>query len=166
MTEMATQRRQSDAERDFDGFYLSVYPRALAVARRIVGSSLAEDVAIEGMARAFARWRSVAKMEQPEAWVVRVVTNIAIDEVRRKKAYLGEISVHDASNDFVIRDSVVEALRILSKRQQEVVVLRYIVDLPEADVARILGMSTGTVGTHLHRALAHLRSFLTEQESP
>jgi RNA polymerase sigma factor (sigma-70 family) len=60
---------------------------------------------------------------------------------------------------------VVEALRILSKRQQEVVVLRYIVDLPEGDVARILGMSTGTVGTHLHRALAHLRTFLTEQES-
>jgi RNA polymerase sigma-70 factor (ECF subfamily) len=131
-----------------------------------VGSSLAEDVAIEGLARAYAQWKSVAKMEYPEAWVVRVVTNYALDEVGRKKAYLSEIAVRDTSSDFVIRDSVVEALRSLTRRQQEVVVLRYIVDLPEGDVARILGMSTGTVGTHLHRALSHLRTYMIKGESP
>jgi RNA polymerase sigma factor (sigma-70 family) len=166
MTEMAIQRRQPEVERSFDDFYLSLYPRALAVARRIVGPSLAEDVAIEGVARTFARWKTVSKMEYPEAWALRVVTNVAIDEVRRKKVYLTELCVHDATKDFVIRDTVLEALRTLSKRQQEVVVLRYIVDLPERDVARILAMSTGTVGTHLHRALAHLRKFLAEEESP
>jgi RNA polymerase sigma factor (sigma-70 family) len=150
---------------DFDEFFASVYPRARAVARRIVGTSLAEDVAVEGLARAFAQWKTVAKMEHPEAWVMRVVTNLALDEVRRKRAYLTEIRVRDVASDFVIRDRVVEALRSLSKRQQEVVVLRYIVDLPESDVARILGMTTGTVGTHLHRALSHLRTYLTDEES-
>ena len=151
---------------EFDEFYRSAYPRALAVARRIVGTSLAEDVAIEGVARAYAQWKTVAKMEHPQAWVVRVVTNLALDEVRRKRAYLSEISVRDTSSDFVIRDRVVEALRSLTKRQQEVVVLRYIVDLPESDVARILDMTTGTVGTHLHRAFSHLRTYLTDEESP
>jgi len=166
MSGVETTRRHSHAGQDFDEFYLSVYPRALAVARRIVGSALAEDVAIEAAARAFACWKAVAKMEHPEAWVMRVVTNLGLDEVRRKKAYLAEIAVRDASNDFVIRAGVVEALRSLTKRQQEVVVLRYIVDLPEREVAQILGLTTGTVGTHLHRALSQLRTYLTKEGSP
>jgi RNA polymerase sigma factor (sigma-70 family) len=166
MIEMEAKVRQPKAEQSFDEFFASVFPRAQAVARRIVGPSLAEDMAIEGVARAYARWNTLTKMEYPEAWVLRVVTNLALDEVRRKRVPLSEITVRDASSDFVIHDSVVKAIRSLTKRQQEVVVLRYIADLPEVEVARILGMSTGTVGTHLHRAIARLRTYMTEEESP
>ena len=48
-------------------------------------------------------------------------------------------------------------LRSLSRRQREVVALRYLADLPEADVARALGCSVGTVKQHASRGLAALR---------
>jgi RNA polymerase sigma-70 factor, ECF subfamily len=166
MIEVEARSRRPSAERSFDDFFASVFPRALAVARRIVGSALAEDLAIEGMARAYARWKTVAKMEYPAAWVLRVVTNLALDEVRRKRVVLSELVVRDTTSEFVIHESVVEALRSLTQRQQEVVVLRYIVDLPQDEVARILGLSSGTVGSHLHRAIRHLRTYLSEEDSP
>jgi RNA polymerase sigma factor (sigma-70 family) len=57
-------------------------------------------------------------------------------------------------------------MRSLSRRQQEVVVLRYIVDLSEAEVAHVLHMSTGSVKTHLHRAILRLRDQLSKEDSP
>lgn len=50
------------------------------------------------------------------------------------------------------------AIRALPARQREVVTLRVFFDLDTADTARILGISPGTVGVHLHRALAALRA--------
>jgi len=52
------------------------------------------------------------------------------------------------------------ALVALSPKQREVVILRYLVDLPEAEVAETLGCSVGTVKTHASRGLAALRKSL------
>jgi RNA polymerase sigma factor (sigma-70 family) len=64
----------------------------------------------------------------------------------------------DESDDVVLRVALVAALVRLPRRQRETIVLRYLCDLPEADVALSLGVSAGTVKTHLHRALASLRA--------
>jgi RNA polymerase sigma factor (sigma-70 family) len=58
----------------------------------------------------------------------------------------------------VLRLALVAALIRLPRRQRETIVLRYLCDLPEADAALALGVSAGTVKTHLHRALASLRA--------
>jgi RNA polymerase sigma-70 factor, ECF subfamily len=151
---------------DFEGFFMSAFAKVRAATARITGPDLAEDLAVEAFARAFAHWGRVSRMESPEAWVVRVATNAALDEVRRKKAFLSAIVARDAPADIVERDDVVSAMRSLTRRQQEVVVLRYIVDLPEAEVARVLGISAGSVKTHLHRAILRLRDQLSKEESP
>jgi RNA polymerase sigma-70 factor (sigma-E family) len=52
---------------------------------------------------------------------------------------------------------VLVALRSLSRRQQEVLVLRYYADLSEHDIAETLGMTRGAVKSHAHRGLAALR---------
>ena len=54
------------------------------------------------------------------------------------------------------------AVHRLSRRQQEVVVMRYLIDLSEEDVAGSLGMSEGSVKTHLSRARGHLREHMIE----
>lgn len=54
------------------------------------------------------------------------------------------------------------ALARLTARQRTVLVLRYFEDLPEADVARLLGCSVGTVRSTTHRSLAKLRSLAPE----
>jgi RNA polymerase sigma factor (sigma-70 family) len=51
-------------------------------------------------------------------------------------------------------------LATLSRRQREVIVLRFLADLPEADVARALGCSVGSVKQHSSRGLANLRNSL------
>jgi RNA polymerase sigma factor (sigma-70 family) len=61
-------------------------------------------------------------------------------------------------------DRVIAALRTLPARQREAVVLRYYVDLGEADIAAAMRVSAGSVKTHLHRGLAALSRVLEEDE--
>jgi RNA polymerase sigma factor (sigma-70 family) len=58
------------------------------------------------------------------------------------------------------RSAVVAALQRLSRRQREVVVLRYYAELSEAEIARMMGISQGAVKTHAARALSALRGVL------
>jgi RNA polymerase sigma factor (sigma-70 family) len=59
-----------------------------------------------------------------------------------------------------------QALAGLSRQQRAVLVLRYCEDLPEAEVAELLGCSVGTVKTHAHRGMAALRERLGSELSP
>lgn len=54
-------------------------------------------------------------------------------------------------------DHMVAALRLLPARQREAPVLRFYLDLSEAEIASAMGISAGSVKTHVHRALAALQ---------
>ena len=134
------------------------------VAYRILGDRAdAEEVAQEALARAFARWRSVADHAEP--WVARVATNLAIGRWRKRRPSLPFAEGHaaptaDASALALERHGLVAALARLPRRQREVVVLRYLADLPEQAVADQLGTTVGSVKQHAHRAMARLRTDL------
>jgi RNA polymerase sigma-70 factor (sigma-E family) len=143
----------------FEGLFLLAYK----VAYRIVGDRLeAEDIAQEAIARASLRWTRLH--EQPEGWVTRVASNLAIDRYRRRRREprmpVGPIGVVD--DRVTERAELVAALRRLSRRQREVVVLRFIADFSEANVAAALGCSVGTVKAHASRGLAALRRELND----
>jgi RNA polymerase sigma factor (sigma-70 family) len=145
---------------------------AYRVAFRMVGSREdARDLAQESMARAFAHWRRAS--HHPEAWVSRVTANLAIDGMRRSGRLRMERSdpASDHSGLVAERIELVRALHDLPRRQRQVVVMRYLADLPESTVARELGCSPGTVkqhasrGTvkqHASRGLAALREALAQ----
>jgi RNA polymerase sigma factor (sigma-70 family) len=63
-----------------------------------------------------------------------------------------------------IRLGLVAALQRLPQRQREAVALHYLGGLTDAEVGRALGVSTGTVKTHIHRALGSLRGLLADDE--
>jgi RNA polymerase sigma factor (sigma-70 family) len=99
--------------------------------------------------------------------VVRVTTNLAIDRLRKRaRADRRRADTHrgDHAPDpgDTRRIDLERALRRLSARQREVVVLRYLAGLPEAEVAALLGCSPGTVKQHASRGLAGLRKTLGE----
>lgn len=130
----------------------------------------AEDVVAEAFARAFPQWRQ-GKVTEPHAYLRRAVINEvtsrgrrrvleAREERRRSGAAYGAGSFDDAVAE---RDVVVQALRGLPVRQRAVIVLRYYEDLPERDVADLLGLSVGTVKSHTARGMEHLRSELEER---
>jgi RNA polymerase sigma factor (sigma-70 family) len=75
----------------------------------------------------------------------------------RPTEFLPETQVDDTTGRIVDEDAVQAALRRLPRRQRAVVVLRYFDDLTEAETARLLGISTGTVKSQTSKALAALR---------
>lgn len=139
---------------------------AYRVAFRMLGSrEEARDVAQETMARAYAHWRRASG--HAEAWVARSASNLAIDVLRRGRRAEQQPVPPDVSGDPVDsavteRLELVRALAALPRRQRQVVVLRYLADLPEAAVAGTLGCSVGTVKQHASRGLAALRLALTQ----
>jgi RNA polymerase sigma factor (sigma-70 family) len=151
------------AHTGFEEAFDDLFARAFRVARRILGdAATAEDVAAEALARAFAHWRKIGDQPWREGWVVRVATNLALDIARGRnrmtEADVGEEGRED--DDVAIRLALVDAMARLPKRQREVVALRHLAGLSEAETAAALKVSAGSVKTHLHRGLAALRSCL------
>jgi len=144
---------------DFDAAFRSLYPRCFALAYRMLGNhSVAEDLASESMARALQRWNRLDP-DRVAGWVLRVTANQAIDLMRRKGRTM-ESGVIDLEDATTVRLALARAIRTLPARQQEVVVLRYLSDLSEAETAAALRISVGSVKTHAHRGLAALRTEL------
>jgi RNA polymerase sigma factor (sigma-70 family) len=157
---------------DFDQRAGALGALAYRVGYRILGEREdARDVTQETLARAYAHWSRVGPYD--EAWVTRVATNLALDAARardrsrhperaarvRRAAAPGPAPT-DLAASVVQRRELVSGLRRLSRRQREVVAMRYLADLPEAEVAAALGCSVGTVKQHASRGLAALRKAL------
>jgi DNA-directed RNA polymerase specialized sigma24 family protein len=85
-----------------------------------------------------------------------VAVNLALDVVRRKPvpAVGSAAVVAEPSLDRLVLAS---QLARLPRRQREAIVLRYLLDLDEEQTARMLGVTVGTVHTHVTRALARIR---------
>lgn len=151
----------------FEECFEALFTRAYHVAFRILGhSGEAEDAAAEAMARTLRSWRRVRSMQSPEAWVVRVTTNLAIDVVRRRK-WVGQESPGRSeaaarADDADTRLALRELLQSLPRRQRDVLALRYLADLSEADTATVLGIAPGTVKRHANRGISRLRKRLSE----
>ncbi len=124
----------------------------------------------EAFTKAWTSWRKVRGLDEPRAWIIRTALNARVSwwrRHRREVALSGRDAIAAASQDTVLDDSLLAALRRLPVRQRQVVVLRLLLDLDAATTGRMLGVSAGTVATHLHRALATLRReipALTDQE--
>ncbi len=130
-----------------------------------------EDLLQGAFERTLRHWPRIA-VGAPEAYVRRALVNAATSRWRRMKARLREVPLvvdgswtldpadpaADQADLLTVRDGLVRALAALPPRQRAVVVLRYIDDLPEADVAAALGCSVGTVRSQAHRGLERLRA--------
>lgn len=125
----------------------------------------AEDVVQDAFAALFRRYGGqLAGLDDPEAYVRTCVVNAARSVLRRRRtvrAYVPEPEGHaPAAEEYVLlheeHREVLEALRSLTRRQREVLVLRYWSHLTETQIAETLGVSCGTVKSTASRALKAL----------
>jgi RNA polymerase sigma factor (sigma-70 family) len=152
-----------DDDQRIDELFDELFAIAYRVGYRVLGDvTTAEDVAAETLARAIVHWPRLDHPARRQAWVARVAANVAIDVVRRRERVLPDARppVHDAGDRTAERLALAAALASLPDRQRQVVVLRYLADLPEAEVATTLGVSLNTVKKHTARALTALRRSL------
>jgi RNA polymerase sigma-70 factor, ECF subfamily len=127
----------------------------------------AEEVTQEAFAVAYGRRGRVSRAESPEAWVRKVVVNLARRRWRRR-ATLEKILHREVEQ--VVPEGFGEhldlhaAIRSLGHEYQAAVVLHYLADLPVDEVASILDVPVGTVKSRLSRARAALAGQLRAEE--
>jgi RNA polymerase sigma-70 factor (ECF subfamily) len=150
---------------EFEELYTSTFGRLVGQLFLVTGDlHEAEEVVQEAFTRAAGRWHRLRDYDVPELWVRRVAINLATDG-RRRRRRLAVLAQLDAEAAAVVPPisvdglAVAAALATLPRRQRQVVVLHYLLDLPVGEVARQLSMPVGTVKSRLARA----RSALAEQ---
>jgi RNA polymerase sigma-70 factor (sigma-E family) len=124
-------------------------------------NELAQELVQEAFARLIGRWSAIRDRDAVRSYLRRSVVNLARKSWRKRtneRAYLErhaarEQNVAAAPPDFETRNELQELLRKLPFRQQAAIVLRYYEDLPEREIARLLGCAVGTVKSALARGL-------------
>ncbi|WP_234543915.1 RNA polymerase sigma-70 factor [Streptomyces shenzhenensis] len=147
-------------------------PRLAAIAYRLLGSATeAEDVVQE----AYLRWQAAdtARIEVPEAWLTKVLTNLCLNQLTsaraRRETYVGQwLPEPLLAGDPLLgpadtaerRESVSYAVLVLLERltpvERAVYVLREAFDYPHRDIARILDLTEAASQQILHRARKHV----------
>ena len=150
-------------DEDFVAFARSSSGRLQHAAYLLTGDRHdAEDAAQSALVRTYAAWSRVRKQDA-YSYARTVLVNLVIDQWRRPiREYATEhlpdqAAPRDVADDVARRGWLIAALDTLSPRERAVVVMRHYLDLPEADVAREMNLSVGTVKSLNSRGLAKLR---------
>ncbi len=143
--------------------------RLVRMARWFVDDqTAAEDLVQEAFIKLAANAYRIRDPERAAAYLRSIVMNLARDYNRRglvslrhrPSVCLDERSAEEQATDREDVHEVVAALRNLPVRQRDCVVLRYYLDLPVAEIAATLGLSSNSVKTHLQRGLRRLSTDL------
>jgi RNA polymerase sigma-70 factor (ECF subfamily) len=151
----------------FEDFYREQYAAVVGLAYVLVGNRwTAEDLVQEAFLAAHRQWERVATLDQPGAWIRRVVANMAVSTFRRRITEARALARFAHTEPSTIGELNLEAaefwraVRSLPRRQSQVVALFYLEDLPISDIADVLNMAHGTVKKHLHDGRRGLASRL------
>ena len=158
------------ARPDEDGFEAFYRANADRVHRALVVTLRREDLAAEAvaeaMARAYARWSTVSRLDNPAGWVFRVGLNWATSwwrKVRREGPPADE-GAHPRARPPEGSMAARDALARLPVPQRAVITCRVLLDLSTAETAAALRISEGTVKSRLSRGLATLRHELNSED--
>jgi RNA polymerase sigma factor (sigma-70 family) len=142
----------------FRGLYEAEYEAVFRAVYLLSGDrALAEDATQEAFARCLERWKRLGDKGWVGGWVTTTAMNVARRAMRRRPQSVAQVPAH---GDVVEEMDLWRAVRRLSARQQEAVVLHYAMDRPLAEVAAAMGCEQGTVKAHLSRARESLRRIL------
>jgi RNA polymerase sigma-70 factor (ECF subfamily) len=151
--------------------YEASYRRLVAQLTAMTGDRVeAEDLVQEAFARAVGRWSTVQRYDNPEAWLRTVAMNLARSRWRRATRGAAVMLKLRASHDETAPPSpdhvtLVEAMRDLPAAQREALVLFHVADLSVDEIARQLGVPSGTVKARLSRGRAALAEVLREDDT-
>ena len=140
----------------FEDFYRTAWAGAVRLAALLTQDArAAEDLAQEAFTRIYPKW---ARVEQPQAYLRTAIVNACRSWQSRRhteRSKLPLLATREASE--LGFDALADVVAALPYRQRAVLVLRIFDDLPEAQVAHVLGCAVGTVKSTMAQAAARLR---------
>jgi RNA polymerase sigma-70 factor (sigma-E family) len=143
------------APMSYEDCYREQFRPQVRLAYLLTGShEAAQDVVQDAFVRLHRHWSSV---ETPAAYLRRSVVNGCNSHHRRVRLERTRRPDPAAAAADLDADEISDALDALPRRQRAALVLRFYLDLPDAEAAEILGCRVGTVGSLVHRGLARLR---------
>lgn len=156
---------------EFEEYVRTRQEALLRSARRLVPDPVdAQDLLQTALARTYRRWDGIADKSLADAYLRRVMINTRTEWWRARKLeevpteQLPEPCIEDGAEQRADRALLIDILGVLAPKQRSVVVLRHWEQMSTEETAAALGMSTGTVKSTLHRALAKLREELEARE--
>jgi RNA polymerase sigma-70 factor (ECF subfamily) len=154
----------------FEAVYQGEYRRLVCLAFALTGSwAAAEDLTQETFLRLHQRWNRVSRYDRPDAWLRRVLVNLATSRARRlaTEAKLLTRLGRERPGPILSAEGADfwAAVRSLPRRQAQAIALVYLEDRTTADVAGILGCADATVRAHLHQARRTLRHRLAPDDN-
>jgi len=149
----------------FEEFAQTRLPALLAFATVLTGQrATAEDVTQEVLIRAHSKWDQIARLDQPELYVRKMVLNEFLSWRRRSWRTVpaaNPVPVQSLTADHAAghadQAAMLAQIAKLPRRQRAVLALRYYEDRSDAEIAELLGCAPSTVRAYASRALAALR---------
>jgi RNA polymerase sigma-70 factor (sigma-E family) len=156
----------SEPSATFESFLEAEFGSLRRFAAVLTGDQeLAQDILQDVLSRANARWGRIGQMDQPRAYVRKMVVNDYLSWRRRSwrsvpsgmAEEMNTAQTPDISTAVVQRQALLGEIARLPRRQRAVIVLRYYEGLSDSEVARVLGCRPATVRGYAARALEALR---------
>jgi RNA polymerase sigma-70 factor (sigma-E family) len=161
---------REEIDREFREFVTGRSPALLRTAYLLGGDwATAEDLLQVALTKTYLAWLRLGTIEAIEPYARRVLVNTATSWWRRRwhgerpTDVLPDLPASDGLDERLERDRLWRHVVTLPARQRAVLVLRFYEDQSEAETARLLGVSVGTVKSQCARALASLRARLAAE---
>ena len=160
-----------DADTAVEELYAGHYRSLVRLSSLLVRDrETAEEVVQDAFVAMHGRWAALREPDKAVAYLRQAVVNRSRSVLRHRGVQARHVravvpdrsATDDPAHALARRSAVLDALAELSARQREVLVLRYYLDLSEADVAATLGISRGAVKSHTSRGVAALRPLMED----
>lgn len=165
-------------EQEFSEIVERVYPSALNRAAKVLENvDDAQDAVGTAVQKAWAVWTTLTPEQMSDAYLQRAVTNeiiavirerrdktvVSIEDVELELEQLAFAQIEQASRHVQPADRLNAVLALMPRRRREVVLLVHVFNFKYQEVADLLGLSIGTVNTHMRLASAEIRAVFDGQ---
>jgi len=172
--------RGQEGDRDaLEELYLIHFDRIYSYLHVSVGNRHdAEDLTTQTFLKMLEKIGSFKWQSAPfSAWLFRIAHNLAMDHFRARRRWQPEEEVPEppgeeepsaelAAMQTIGRESMLKLIERLSPEQQQVLTLKFVFNLPNAEVGAILDKTEGAIKSLQHRALVSLQKQIHQQEAP
>lgn len=159
--------RAEGREAQVVALFRAEYGSLASLAALITGDrALADDIVMDAFVKLYAKWGSLGSIDRPEFYVKAMVVNLCRSKLRRGAVERRVNALFHRTRSSIESESPMkdpelwDAVQKLPLGQRTCVLLHYVEDMRESDIADLMGRSVGTVKSQLHHARERLREHL------